>query len=268
MAITQTPNGRQQFFNADGPLVGGRVYTFVPGTTVAKTTYVDNTGTSTNTNPITLDAIGSAAIWGNGAYRQQVFDSLGNEVWDAVTGGSGIIFGIVVSDYPTVQLADAAAAAADQALICPPASTPWTLATSYSFQAAPTFIEGAQLSVAAGQTATFIFPVTAPPFAQIFTGPGSVVGIRQVYVDWWGAVRGGSTGTLSAHNSAYACVAASVNSFGGRQRIRWAGGIYGLEGPWVTPVSANVGIHFEGAGVSLNGTRLKKTPAWYGTRLW
>jgi len=119
MAITQIPNGRQQFFNADGPLVGGRVYTFVPGTTVAKTTYVDNTGTSTNTNPITLDAIGSAAIWGNGAYRQQVFDSLGNEVWDAVTGGSGIIFGIVVSDYPTVQLADAAAAAADQALIAP-----------------------------------------------------------------------------------------------------------------------------------------------------
>lgn len=84
--VTLLPNGRQQFFNGNGdPLVGGTVGTYVPSTLTAKTTYQDSTGNTPNTNPITLDAIGSAAIWGSGYYRQIVNDSNGNEIWDVVT---------------------------------------------------------------------------------------------------------------------------------------------------------------------------------------
>lgn len=80
------PNGRQQFFDGNGhPLVGGTVTTYIPGGFTPKTTYNDSAGTVPNTNPITLDSLGSAAIWGPGYYRQIVNDSLGNLIWDVVT---------------------------------------------------------------------------------------------------------------------------------------------------------------------------------------
>lgn len=84
MTVSQLPNGRQQFSNADGLLVNGTVYTYIPGTTTFATTYSDSAGTVPNTNPIVLDGLGSASIWGSGAYRQVVYDNLGNLVWDQV----------------------------------------------------------------------------------------------------------------------------------------------------------------------------------------
>lgn len=86
MTALPLPNARTQFIDADGaPLVGGQVFTYIPGTTTAKTTWQDINQTILNTNPIVLDDLGSAAIWGNGAYRQIVYDVLGNLIWDAVT---------------------------------------------------------------------------------------------------------------------------------------------------------------------------------------
>jgi hypothetical protein len=85
--VSLLPNARQQFSDADGnPLVGGTVGTYIPGTLTPQTTYQDVNGTIANTNPITLDDLGSAAIWGSGDYRQIVKDVNGNLVWDAVTG--------------------------------------------------------------------------------------------------------------------------------------------------------------------------------------
>lgn len=86
MAVTLLPNGRQQFFDTNGnALVGGLVYMYIPATTTPKTTYSDSAGTVPNANPLTLDSLGSAQIWGSGAYRQIVKDSLGNTIWDADT---------------------------------------------------------------------------------------------------------------------------------------------------------------------------------------
>ena len=86
---TQILNGRQQFFDDIGPLVGGTVYFYVPGTTTPKDTFQDVNGAALNTNPITLDGDGSASIWGAGQYRQVVYDILGNLVWDEVTQAVG-----------------------------------------------------------------------------------------------------------------------------------------------------------------------------------
>lgn len=73
----------QQFFDASGrPLAGGLVYTYVPSTTTPKTTWQDPDQTTANTNPINLDASGSAVIFGSGIYRLQVFDRLGNLISD------------------------------------------------------------------------------------------------------------------------------------------------------------------------------------------
>ena len=62
--VSLMPVVRQQFFGSSGlPLAGGLVYTYVAGTSTPAPTYLDSTGTSQNTNPITLDGGGFAAIW-------------------------------------------------------------------------------------------------------------------------------------------------------------------------------------------------------------
>ena len=109
-SVAILPNGRQQFFDANGhPLVGGQVFTYIPGSFTPKTSYSDYAGVVPNTNPITLDALGSAAIWGPGYYRQIVNDSLGNLIWDEVTlapsgaggGGSGTVTSVNVTGGTT-----------------------------------------------------------------------------------------------------------------------------------------------------------------------
>lgn len=84
---TKLPNGKQQFLDptTGRPLAGGKVWHYTPGTTNLKDTYQNSAGTIANTNPIVLDAYGSAVIWGNGAYRQVLFDASNNQIWDQET---------------------------------------------------------------------------------------------------------------------------------------------------------------------------------------
>lgn len=78
-------NGKTQFFDAAGvSLALGSVAFYIPGTLTPKDTWQDSAGTILNTNPVALDASGSAIIYGNGSYRQIVKDSLGNTIWDQV----------------------------------------------------------------------------------------------------------------------------------------------------------------------------------------
>lgn len=88
------PNARTQFINSSGqPLVGGTVGFYVPGTLTPKLTYSNQALSTPNANPLTLDSLGSALIWGSGSYREIVKNSAGVTIWDAVTasasGGSG-----------------------------------------------------------------------------------------------------------------------------------------------------------------------------------
>lgn len=66
-------------------LAGGTVGMYTVGTLTAKQTWQNANQTTLNTNPITLDANGCAVIYGVGTYRQILYDSLGNEVWDKPT---------------------------------------------------------------------------------------------------------------------------------------------------------------------------------------
>lgn len=82
MATTQlAPYLTQQFFANNGTfLTGGTVQTLAGGTNTPIATYVDNTGTTTNTNPIVLNARGECVIWllPNVSYKFVVSDSAGN----------------------------------------------------------------------------------------------------------------------------------------------------------------------------------------------
>lgn len=86
---TLLPPGKQQFSDANGvPLAGGSVFMYVPGTTTFKNTWQDGSQVTLNTNPVILDAAGEAVIFGLGAYRQIVQDSLGNTIWDQLTSST------------------------------------------------------------------------------------------------------------------------------------------------------------------------------------
>lgn len=99
MTATILPPAKTQFFDASGnPLAGGFVYHYIPLTTTAKTTWQDANAATANSQPIQLDGSGEALIWGVGEYRQVVYDSLLNLIWDQVTlspgaTGSGAFFG-------------------------------------------------------------------------------------------------------------------------------------------------------------------------------
>jgi len=55
---------RNQFFDPLGkPLAGGKLYTYLAGSTTLATTYQDQALTIKNENPIPLDATGSCSIW-------------------------------------------------------------------------------------------------------------------------------------------------------------------------------------------------------------
>lgn len=83
------PNARTQFIDANGaPIVGGTVSFYTPSTLVPKTTWQDPGETTPNTNPVTLDALGSALIWGSGTYREILKSSDGSTIWDGLTSGT------------------------------------------------------------------------------------------------------------------------------------------------------------------------------------
>lgn len=71
------PNIKTTYFDQNGdPLSGGSVFTYVSGTTVPAATYTTTAGLIQNTNPIILDASGSADIYlaANVDYKFVVYD--------------------------------------------------------------------------------------------------------------------------------------------------------------------------------------------------
>jgi hypothetical protein len=93
MAASQLINGEQQFCDGNGvPYAGGSVYFYVYDTSTLANTWQDPNEVTLNTNPVILDADGRATIWGDGQYRQVLFDQFGNEIWDKP------VFSLVTSD--------------------------------------------------------------------------------------------------------------------------------------------------------------------------
>lgn len=87
---TIIPPAYTTFFDQNGnPLSGGKVFFYIPLTTVNKSTFKDAAGTLPNTQPVVLDAAGKALILGFGSYRQVVFDQNNNQIWDQTTASVG-----------------------------------------------------------------------------------------------------------------------------------------------------------------------------------
>ena len=64
MTAVLSPVAKQQFFDNNGmPLVGGKLFTYVPSSSTKRASYVDSAGITQNANPIILDFRGEANIW-------------------------------------------------------------------------------------------------------------------------------------------------------------------------------------------------------------
>lgn len=88
------PFFRTVFTEVDGdgnviPLAGGKLYTYVSGTTTPKATYTDQGGLTANANPIILDSGGGCDLWldTTGAYTLLLTDSddATIDTWNAVS---------------------------------------------------------------------------------------------------------------------------------------------------------------------------------------
>lgn len=79
------PEGKQSFETSAGlPLVGGKVYTYVPGTSTPKDTYTTSAASVANTNPVILDSRGEATIFWSGAYDVVLKTSADVTVWGPI----------------------------------------------------------------------------------------------------------------------------------------------------------------------------------------
>lgn len=84
------PQPFQQYLDNNGnPLSGGKVFNYIPATTTAKTTWIDENKTTPNVNPVILDSAGRARIYGDGQYRQILRTSANVTIWDGVTRSTG-----------------------------------------------------------------------------------------------------------------------------------------------------------------------------------
>lgn len=83
---TLLPTGKLQIVDSNGaPLVDGTITYKIPNTDTLKNTWVNAGKTVLNTNPVVLDSLGTATVYGDGQYRMTVTDVDGNILYDALT---------------------------------------------------------------------------------------------------------------------------------------------------------------------------------------
>jgi hypothetical protein len=108
MTVALAPSPMFQAFAPNGQfLVGGKLATFIAGTTTPQATYIDSTQTTPNTNPIILNALGQASVWlvQGQTYKLVLTDSANNPMWsvDNVPGGAMFI-NVIINGVAGVAL--------------------------------------------------------------------------------------------------------------------------------------------------------------------
>jgi hypothetical protein len=106
MSGSLIPTPQQWFDNNGNPLAGGKIYTYISGTTTPKTSYTDYALGSANANPVLLDANGRASVWGNGGYKIVVKTSADATLYtqdNVFLVGSVIDGGLTVTNGGIVQ---------------------------------------------------------------------------------------------------------------------------------------------------------------------
>lgn len=87
-------------------LAGGKVYFYATGTTIPKTVWLDRNQVAIAANPYTLDANGTAQLYGSGLYRVVIKDATGVTKYDrdgiTTAGTDGTVTPLAGSASPVV----------------------------------------------------------------------------------------------------------------------------------------------------------------------
>jgi polygalacturonase len=119
-----------------------------------------------------------------------------------------------------------------------------------------TLTGGASFSVDSGKTLKIQSQFNAPINQQLFSGAGTVTGIRVVYPEWFGAVGDGTTDDQPAFQKCITCIFDSFNSVGGQCYVYLGARDYALASSWVINLSSGFGIYVQGANTLIGGTQL------------
>ena len=155
--LTVSPPPKLAFLGNDGlPLVGGKLWTFVAGTTTPLNTYTDSSGLVLNTNPVILDVRGEAQVWTpESLYKYVLTDPLDVEI------------------YTVDNIAGAYQGIGDLYLDIPRNDTGWARGQCFASSANTTFGPSALGPIQAGWTFSVI-NISAVPIS-IFQDSGTVL---------------------------------------------------------------------------------------------
>ena len=123
---------------------------------------------------------------------------------------------------------------------------------------------GASFTVDTGVTVNFYSAVDASTNVQLFKGLGTVVGLAEVYPEWWGAKGDGTTDDVAAFQKA-ANSAALSGPNPKNATIYLQSKYYLLGSTWTIQQSANVPINVIGSGSLIGDTRLLGTASFTGS---
>ena len=237
----------------DSPLEDYDPYIPLEATAAAGSVDADDLADQSGDPGLGADMVGFLQS-GTGAVGRTVLDKLRDivTVKDFGAVGDG-----ATDDSGAFALADAVGAT----LVIPPGNY---FIDAHTTMSSDLLFLGGTVTVDTGVTLTLRGEVTAGT-EVIFAGAGSVVGIRDVCPEWFGAVRNGTTDDLAALNKAHTCVQGSKDSRGGRQRIRLLGGTYGVSAVWTVAPTADVNLVVEGTGEIYGGSRITDIAAFAST---
>ena len=220
----------QAFDSAGAPLVGGKVYTYITGTSTAKASYSDRACTTPNTNPVVLDADGEATIYLLGSYKIILKTAADASIWtiDGVEGMGDPSAGGYYADYNETDQGATGFGASVKAFVdtigtdtgtivlshnSGGATTTYTFSTSETIPANITlkFERGAIIAIDTGITVTINGSLDVGVY-QIFSGVGVVAlaggYVSEIFPEWWG----GGVGGVIDNYAAFKTIAALISS--------------------------------------------------------
>lgn len=213
------------------PLNGGKLYTYVAGTTTPLATYTDQSGSTPNANPVILDASGLANVWlGSASYKMVLKTSADVTLWTvdnikANPGDTAVIatgstenrtlsnrfadqinvkdFG-AKGDGSTDDVIAITAADTYGPLIFPKGT--YVIGNNLTIANHVTMLSGAKLQIASGKTVTFNGGFDAP-VGQVFSGSGAAAFSSKYvitgYPEWWGATTNLGADCTAALNACF-----------------------------------------------------------------
>jgi hypothetical protein len=204
-------------------LSSGKAYFYSPGTTTVKTVYVDRNKQTQAANPYTLDTNGRAEIFGDGVYDVVIKTSGGvtKATWENVTLQDASVFFDNVENYASLNAAITAIGSTTTRLVINTATTltgnatvPSTLELEVTRSGSisqgaydltdngpisntGTITGSGSLTIAGAYTGagtinvsgaiSITGPFEPPATAYVFTGAGTVTGLKEARPAWWGA---------------------------------------------------------------------------------